>query len=64
MIRDLTARECQLVDALHDHTIPTDRIHGRILAGLLGLGYVEITWAGRARLTPAGRALFDIEVGA
>jgi hypothetical protein len=64
MIRDLTARECQLLDALHDRTIPTDHIHGRILAGLLSLGYVEVTWAGRARLTHDGRALFDIEVGA
>lgn len=64
MIRDLDPNECRLLDALHDRTLPTSSLPGPVLAALTALGYVEVTWAGRARLTATGRELFEVVVSA
>lgn len=57
---DLTPGECQLLDALHDGSIPTGRLHGPTLERLIACGFVEITWVKRARLTRPGRDLFAV----
>lgn len=63
-MRDLDPAECRLLDALHDRSIPTSSLPGPVLAALIRLGYVEVTWAGRARLTATGRGLFEVVVSA
>lgn len=57
---DLTPGECQLLDALHEGSIPTGRLHGPTLSRLIACGFVEVTWAKRARLTGSGRDLFRV----
>lgn len=57
---DLNAGECRLLDQLYDGSLPTGGLPGPILVGLISRGLVETTWAGRARLTSAGRELFQV----
>lgn len=57
----LSPGECYLLDTLYERSLPTAQIHGPTLASLIRGGYAEVTsWAGRARLTPKGRDLFQV----
>jgi hypothetical protein len=56
----LTQGDRALLDHLHDRSAHTRNLPGPILRCLVRHGYVEVTWAGRARLTEAGRGLYEV----